>query len=190
MFREFICNSYFFTDHDLYFHECWDEVLCKTPTTEDLNQEFEDVYQEIWINDDCTSNENKSCEDDENTNLNVTDESDESIPILATDMLAMKKVQHKNKTKPSQHMTPLAKIFRNKLYNILNEGKRISKKIIQAIHNEISCELKLKRMSRDEFRCISSYYNNYAHKQQEILDLIQKKKDELLSKIESEDKKA
>lgn len=69
-------------------------------------------------------------------------------------------------------LTPAGKEFRLNFFKLFST-KRMHKKNVKEIHNYICYEIGLDLMTREEFRTIKKYYNNYAPLSNKILNHIQ-----------------
>lgn len=73
--------------------------------------------------------------------------------------------------------------FKKLFYQIFTSKKRIPKEIVKKIHNIILVPLELKKMSRDEYRKIDLYFQNYLKYSTQILIYLQKHKEDILGAI-------
>lgn len=73
--------------------------------------------------------------------------------------------------------------FKKLFYQVFTSKKRIPKEIVKKIHNIILVPLELKKMSREEFRKIDLYFQNYLKYSTQILIYLQKHKEDILGAI-------
>ena len=74
--------------------------------------------------------------------------------------------------------------LKNGFYSIFTTKKVFQKCYIVLIHNTILVQsFGFEKMKRDEYRCLSVYFQNYAHKKDQILECLRQNKDLILRTI-------
>ena len=97
--------------------------------------------------------------------------------------------QQNSKTKSSKE--PKRKValsdnqqsFKDKYYQVFTSKKRFSKAYVKNIHDILIKELGLKPMSREEFRRIDLYFHHFSKYSNQILDFLEKNKEEINSQV-------
>lgn len=104
-----------------------------------------------------------------------------------------KKKAHHTKTQLSKSMiralkrkvglSPQADEFKKLYYQIFTSKKKFPKELVKQIHDIILIPCFLKKMSREEYRRIDLYFQEYSKYSERILIYLQKHKRELLESI-------
>lgn len=68
--------------------------------------------------------------------------------------------------------------IKEKFYSLFTYKKRIPKIFVFIIHNNIAAKLNLRRVTREEYRSVNKYFQNFSKNQKEIIEYLSSLSDE------------
>lgn len=155
---------------------------------DDLFSNDQNYFEEL-DNEDFFENPTLNDENFQNTQQAEVDTNVQNLQIensqLATNLKEKnsKPLVRKRAVKRKLEFSHQAKMFRKHFYHLFTSRKRISKKLVMKIHDEIRSPLQLPKMGREAQRNIGLYFIEFSQYSNQILIYLQNHNEDILRKI-------